>query len=295
MSHSDKDQWFEWLLHRRFGGDEQAMNEAMAMLVPIRDRVLDNARLEAGSVVLDVGTGDGLIAFGALERVGKSGRVIFCDISEDLVAHCQTLAREMGVSERCEFVVAPAEDLRATASGSVDAVTVRSVLIYVKDKLAAFREFFRVLKTGGTVSLFEPVNRFCYDPSPDWFWGYHVAPVQSAALKVRQLYERLQPPDSDPMLDFDERTLLALAEEAGFGRVALDLSLQVEPMAAESWETLTKRALNPKIPTLEEAMAQALSDEEAGQFTQHLRPLVENGVGISRSATVYLSAVKLPA
>jgi arsenite methyltransferase len=186
MSHSDKDQWFEWLLHRRFGGDEQAMNEAMAMLVPIRDRVLDNARLEAGSVVLDVGTGDGLIAFGALERVGKSGRVIFCDISEDLVAHCQTLAREMGVSERCEFVVAPAEDLRATASGSVDAVTVRSVLIYVKDKLAAFREFFRVLKTGGTVSLFEPVNRFCYDPSPDWFWGYHVAPVQSAALKVRR-------------------------------------------------------------------------------------------------------------
>jgi hypothetical protein len=66
-------------------------------------------------------------------------------------------------------------------------------------------------------------------------------------------------------------------------------------MPAESWETLSKRAMNPKIPTLEEAVAQTLSDEEAGQFTRHLRPLVENGIGIARSAAAYLSATKLPA
>jgi arsenite methyltransferase len=37
--------------------------------------------------VLDVGAGDGLIAFGAAERVGLNGTVIFSDVSEDLLAH----------------------------------------------------------------------------------------------------------------------------------------------------------------------------------------------------------------
>src|SRR6266567_2260602 len=38
------------------------------MLCPIRDRVLDGARLRPGDTLLDVGAGDGLIAFGALEQ-----------------------------------------------------------------------------------------------------------------------------------------------------------------------------------------------------------------------------------
>jgi len=43
--------------------------------------VLQNARLTEGETLLDVGAGDGLIAFGALDVLGEQGRVIFCDIS----------------------------------------------------------------------------------------------------------------------------------------------------------------------------------------------------------------------
>ncbi|MCI0636783.1 MAG: hypothetical protein L0206_23130 [Actinobacteria bacterium] len=75
------DKWAAWVLHRRDGDDPEQQEKALEHLIPIRDRVLDNARIRQGETLLDVGTGDGLIAFGALERVGPDGRVIASDIS----------------------------------------------------------------------------------------------------------------------------------------------------------------------------------------------------------------------
>ncbi|MDQ3910939.1 MAG: hypothetical protein M3305_04010 [Actinomycetota bacterium] len=80
-----RDRWAEWLLERRHGGDEEDLKATMDFLYPIRDRVLRNAAVSEGEILLDVGAGDGLIAFGALELVGGSGRVIFSDIFHDLL------------------------------------------------------------------------------------------------------------------------------------------------------------------------------------------------------------------
>jgi arsenite methyltransferase len=71
---------------------------------------------------------------------------------------CRETAEAMGVSERCSFVRASAEDLTGIADASVDVVTTRSVLIFVADKDRAFGEFFRVLTPGGRASLHEPIN-----------------------------------------------------------------------------------------------------------------------------------------
>ena len=49
---------------------------------------------------------------------------------------------------------------------------------------------------------------------------------------------------------------------------------------------------NPKIPTIGEAMDQALTPEERERFAEHLRPLVEEGRGVWRMAHAYLTAVK---
>jgi len=59
-----------------------------------------------------------------------------------------------------------------------------------------------------------------------------------------------------------------------------------------SWETYWRTAWSPKIPTLEEAVDQALTPEEAKKFVAHLRPLVEAKQGIDRMAYAYLWAVK---
>jgi len=66
------DRWHRWLLDVRFGGDAAYREKDLAeFLYPVRHTVLDKAQLVPGDTLLDVGAGDGLIAFGALERLGK--------------------------------------------------------------------------------------------------------------------------------------------------------------------------------------------------------------------------------
>lgn len=99
------------MLARSHADDAEQKRRSLEFLGPIRDRVLENARIRPGDVVLDVGAGDGLIAFGAMPLVGESGRVIFCDVSQDLLDHCRDAAQELGVAEQVEFVRAAAQDL----------------------------------------------------------------------------------------------------------------------------------------------------------------------------------------
>ena len=84
----------------------------------------------------------------------------------DTTCRDHLLAAAKSVLGRSTFVQTAADSRAGIPDGSVDVVTTRSVLIYVKDKAAAFRAFYRVLKPGGRVSLFEPVNRLHTAPRP---------------------------------------------------------------------------------------------------------------------------------
>lgn len=280
------DPWARWVLRPE--------NELESMH-PVRDRVLASASVEAGEVLLDVGTGSGLIAFGALPLVGEQGRVIFSDVSETLLEHCRREARRLGLAARCEFLLAPADDLSKIVSASVDVVTTRSVLIYVKDKARAFTEFIRVLRPGGRLSTFEPINRFSYPEPEERFIGYHVGPILDVARKVKAAYDRIQSLD-DPMLDFDERDLLRQCEEAGFADIHLTLEVKIDsrpwPSECSTWGEFLRMTGNPRLPPLHEVLDDALTREERERFERHMRPLVERGEGESRLALAYLRAVK---
>lgn len=258
----------------------------------IRNRLLDYVTIEPGDVVLDVGCGDGLIAFGALPRVGEHGRVIFTDISPDLIAQCQRRAEAIGVLDRCRFLVASATDLKEVSADSVDVVTVRSVLIYVDDKAQAFRESFRVLRPGGLVSVGEPVNQFTYPEPRGIFLGYDVSRVQDAADKLEGFFDRVERPKIASMMDFTERDLMSLMEQTGFEELHLDFRADIKPVRPEAWDRFVNMAGNPLSPTLREAMAAALTSDERERFVAHLRPLVESGTGTERQAFAFLQGRK---
>jgi ubiquinone/menaquinone biosynthesis C-methylase UbiE len=276
-------------VERRFGGDDR--RGALEALGKVRDRVLDRAELREGETLLDVGCGDGLIAFGALER--GAAHVIFSDISDDLLDVC----RELAAGEtRAEFVHAAAEDLAAVADDSVDVVTTRSVLIYVEDKARAFAEFFRVLRRGGRLSSFEPINRFAHPEPEGRYLGIEMNGMWPLARRVRDRYD-VMTGDESAMVDFDERDLLRLAQEAGFADVDLQYEARIERGLLWSrkpppFEQLLNMAPNPNAPTLREVLDAELSPEEQGRFVAYVRQRFEAGESVGRSAVAYLRATK---
>ena len=276
--------WGQWLLERRFAGqDRTAM---LQYLGGIRDKVLDNASLSDGETLLDVGCGDGLIGFGGLDRAAS--QVVFSDVSQDLLDVCESAASDLGVLDRCGFALAAADDLGAIDDQSVDVVTTRSVLIYVKDKERAFQEFYRVLRPTGRVSLFEPINRFGRPKTPGSLRGYDLPGLEALVARVRAVFEQ----DNASMIDFDERDLVDLAERAGFTDIRLELHIEVRDQKPRSWDSYLRTVPNPRAPSLGEAIEKVLEPEERDELTARLRPLVEQGQGRTRSAVAYLSATK---
>jgi ubiquinone/menaquinone biosynthesis C-methylase UbiE len=257
-----------------------------------RDGVLALAEPLEGATVLDVGAGDGLIGLAALERVGPQGRVIFADVSEALLEHTRSAA---GTDDRAQFVLARAEDLAPIPDGCVDVATTRSVLIYVADKAAAFGALHRVLRPGGRISLFEPINRLMFPEPPDRLWGYDVGAISELGAKVKASYAALQDPAADSMRDFDDRDLVRLAEGAGFDRIHLECHIDIEPaahMRAIGLETLLDIAPNPLAPTLREALDDALDAPERERFLTAFGRVVREEEPRVRTAVAYLAARK---
>ena len=289
------DPWARWLLERRDAGDEAQRSATLGRLAPIRDRVLAGAGPLEGAAVLDVGAGDGLIGLEALERVGPDGSVVFSDVSDVLLEHSRRAVASLGLVDRARFVRARAEDLQGVADRSVDVVTTRSVLIYVADKARAFAAMSRVLRAGGRLSLFEPINRLTFPEPRNRFWGFEISAVAGLADKVKATYLELQDPRAAPMLDFDDRDLVVLAEAAGFERIHLECHFDIEPGSVTgptSFAALLDGAPNPLAPTLRETISAALSTAERETFLAHLERRVRDGTAVRRSAVAYLTARK---
>lgn len=295
------DEWSRWLLSTRYGNDPVYQQKLLRVVHQIADRVLDAARLRPNTTLVDVGAGDGLIAFRAIERVGPSLRVILTDISAALLEHAAARAAELGVQQQCTFLHCSAEDLDDLADAGVDTVTTRSVLAYVKDRAAALREFHRILKPNGTLSIAECIlqdEAFEINALKRWLDSN---PPANTDTRFARLFHRLraaQFPSTDeelgqsPLTNFTERDLVRLFRSAGFAHVHAELHIDVTPAMNTSWNSYLNSAPHPLAPTPGVILAEQFSPEERAYFEKVMRPMIESAQSTNSELMAYLCAQK---
>ena len=111
--------------------------------------------LQEGLFVLDLGSGGGFDAFQAGEKVKASGRVIGVDMTPEMLTKARKNSeqyRERTGLDNVEFRFGEIEYL-PVPDASVDVVISNCVINLSPDKPQVWREIFRVLKPGGTVSV----------------------------------------------------------------------------------------------------------------------------------------------
>jgi len=294
------DEWFNWLLHERHGDDSDyalVVRDAVARFV---DRVLDGARLVPDMALLDIGTGDGVVGFRAIERLGKNVRVIFTDISAPLLQYTEMLAKRRNTAEQCTFLQCSAENLSAIADSSMDAVVARASVAYVADKMAAFREFYRVLKPGGRMSIAEPIMQDEAFAARALKKAVEARSGQSGDgfLPLLHRWKAAQFPDTEqscaanPLVNFSERDFLNFARGAGFSEIHLQLAIDVTAPLNRSWDVFLNSSPHPWAPSLQRIFSEQFSPEERRLFESVVRPTVESGKNPTVDRIAYLIAIK---
>lgn len=109
------------------------------------------AHIQAGDVVLDLGSGAGNDAFVARAETGPGGKVIGVDFTPTMIQRARENAEKLGF-HNVEFRQGDIEDLPVSEQ-SVDVVVSNCVLNLVPDKPKVFREILRVLRPGGHFSI----------------------------------------------------------------------------------------------------------------------------------------------
>jgi ubiquinone/menaquinone biosynthesis C-methylase UbiE len=148
---------YEPELHREklcLGWDEVAEDYqtiTAPFLAQYLPKLLELADLKPDMLVLDVGTGTGLAAIQASERIKPEGRVLATDFSEQMLNVARSLVEEQNITN-IDVYKMTAEELDIE-SKSFDRVICNFGLSFFQEPEKALAEMYRVLKENGRLTL----------------------------------------------------------------------------------------------------------------------------------------------
>lgn len=209
-------------------------------------RIVDIAKIPAGSKVLDVATGRGALLFPAAEAVGQDGQVMGVDLSEIMIQETsQELARR-NMSSNIKVQQMDAEHLQF-ADQSFDYVLCGFAIFFFPQLRRAMSEFYRVLKPNGQIC----VSTWAKSMDEQWSWFDEIVKTHLPAEP-----EADQPEDSNttpqPVFDTPEG-LKSILETAGFENVQIFSEAKdfVYATNEEYWSTLWSHGMRGILERIE--------------------------------------------
>ncbi len=229
--------------------------ESAAQRTALHAAILDAAQLAPGQRVLDLASGPGVLAAGAVLRVA-GGWIVACDLAEQALAEGQRRARADAMDDLL-FVGADAEQL-TFADGSFQRVLCGLGLMFFPDPSRALAEVQRVLQADGRV-VFS-------------LWGSETnAPLVSCAIAcLRRMLPAPKVPHLSPFRFGERARVEALLAQAGFADIGITSHWLDNSFASAQayWQTFRDLAGGAAagLARLPAAMLERLGDEVAQEL-----------------------------
>lgn len=190
-----------------------------AALRRMEDHLYDSLELPPGATVLDAGCGVGHVA---LHLARKGLRVFGIDVTENHIRWAKQEIQAYGLEGAVSVSLMDYHHLDGLDDGSFDGIYTMETFVHATDPEQALAEFFRVLKPGGSIVLYE------YDHTD--FGSAPRDSISNQLLSKMELVNRQAAMPANVM--FSQGTLQRMLEKQGFRDVAVaDLTENVRPMA----------------------------------------------------------------
>ena len=303
FAYDERDVWHEWLtrdLHDSNSDLSSAQNQRIINSFALR--AIENAQLDVNQKLLDVGSGEGVVAFLAIDKIGPSLQVVMLDISQELLDLSRQKAISKNVIDQCLFVKGSMKSMSMIENNSIDRIITRASLAYIDHKVSTLQEFLRVLKPGGMISLAEPIF---HDSAMNVAIQKKIIDQQIATIghadadkllihkwQSTQFPDLVEQINATAFINFTERDLVDWTKEAGFSNIHMEFHMDEVELIGNTWEYLLNSSMHPLAPKLSQVLEDHFSEDERLALQKLLFPDSVGNSFTAKTHMAYLTAQK---